>query len=53
VPDALFSALAAEWSPAELLELFMVCGFYHFVSFAVNATRVAREAWAPGFPTVP
>ena len=50
VPDALWSELAARFGEAEILELLMVCGFYHFVSYAVNATRVAREPWAPGFP---
>ena len=50
VDDALWQALAAEWSEPEILELLMVCGFYHFVAFAVNATRVGLEPWAPGFP---
>lgn len=31
----------------------MVCGFYHFVSYAVNATRVADEPWAAPFPSEP
>ena len=50
VPDALWKRIAEVWSEAEILELLMVCGFYHFISFAVNATKVAREPWAPGFP---
>jgi len=50
VPDALWAALAEGWSEPEILELLMVCGFYHFVSFAVNATRVAPEPWAARFP---
>ncbi|MBW2316961.1 MAG: carboxymuconolactone decarboxylase family protein [Deltaproteobacteria bacterium] len=50
VPDDLFAEISSEWSEAEILELLMVCGFYHFVSFAVNTTRVAPEPWAPGFP---
>jgi len=50
VPDAPWAALAREWSEAELLELLMVCGFYRFVAYAVNATRVAPEPWARPFP---
>ena len=50
VPDDLWAVLSEEWREDELLELLMVCGFYHFISFAVNTTRVALEPWAPGFP---
>lgn len=50
VSDALWAALAARWNPAQLLELVLVVGWYHAIAFLVNATRVEREAWAPGFP---
>jgi alkylhydroperoxidase family enzyme len=50
VSDALWGELAARFGEPEILELLMVCGFYRFVSYAVNVTRVAREPWAPGFP---
>lgn len=50
VPDALWAELSRQWSEAEILELLMVCGFYHFVAFAVNATRVGPEPWARRFP---
>jgi alkylhydroperoxidase family enzyme len=50
VPDALWAELAREWSEGEILELLMTCGFYHFIAFAVNATRVGPEPWAARFP---
>lgn len=50
VPDALWQALAQEWSEVERLEMLLVCGFYHLVSFTANATRVANEPFAARFP---
>jgi len=50
VSDALWAELAARWSEAELLEMIAVVGFYHLVSFTVNAARVEREPWAAAFP---
>ena len=50
VDDALWRDAAERFSPAQLVELVMLAGLYHAVSFAVNAFRVAPEAFAPGFP---
>ena len=50
VPDALWASLAAEWSAAQLIELIVVAGFYHTVSFVVNGLRVPLEDGAPRFP---
>lgn len=50
VSDALWARLAAGWDEVELLELVLVVGFYHFVSFTANATRVDLEPWAARFP---
>jgi len=51
VPDALWSALAAHWDETQLLEMLLVCGFYHLVSFTANATRLPNEPFAARFPT--
>jgi alkylhydroperoxidase family enzyme len=48
--DALWADAAAHFSPAQLIEILSLVGFYHLVSFVVNATGVAREPGAPGFP---
>lgn len=50
LPDALFDPIARVWDEPRILEMLMVCGFYHFVSFAVNAARVTPEAWALPYP---
>jgi len=53
VPDPLWAALAARWTPEQLLEMLVVAGFYHLVSFVANGARVPREPWAPRLPGSP
>ena len=48
--DVLWQEAAAHFSPAQLVEILSLAGFYHLVAFVVNATGVAREPGAPGFP---
>jgi len=48
--EALWREAAAAFTPAQLVEILSFVGFYHLVSFVVNATGVAREPGAPGFP---
>jgi alkylhydroperoxidase family enzyme len=50
VDDALWRRLAEELPPAQLVELIVLAGFYHTVSFATNALRIELEADAPRFP---
>jgi alkylhydroperoxidase family enzyme len=50
VDDALWVDAAARFSAAQLVELVMLAGLYHAVSYLVNAMRVAREPFAPAFP---
>jgi hypothetical protein len=50
VDDTLWADATARFAAAQLVELVMLAGLYHAVSFLVNATRVEREAFAPGFP---
>jgi len=49
VPEPLWGQLAAEFSEAELLDLLLLCGWYHAISFAARATRLELESWAPAF----
>lgn len=46
VSDALWPQLAALWSPPQLIELLMLAGWYHAISYVCNATRVPLETWA-------
>lgn len=50
VPDGLWAALRGEFDEAQLIELVMLAGLYHAVSFVTNATRLAPEPGAPRFP---
>jgi len=53
IDDALWGRLADAWSPEEILEVLAVAGFYHLVSFSVNALALDPEPWAGGFAPFP
>lgn len=46
VSDTLWSRLAAVWTSAQLIELLMLAGWYHAISYVCNAARVPLEDWA-------
>ena len=48
--DALWGELAAEFDPAQLVELVVLAGFYRTISCVVNAFGVAHEEGAPRLP---
>lgn len=50
VDDVLWAAAAAHFAPEQLIELIMLAGLYHAVSFMINATGVELEAMAPRYP---
>lgn len=50
VRDDLWADLARQWTAEQLIELIAVAGFYHTVSFMVNALQVDLEPGAPRFP---
>ena len=52
VDDELFDRLSVEFDDAELLDIVMLCGWYHAISYAANAARVEREEGAPRFADV-
>lgn len=52
IPDALWARLAAEFTELELLDLTMLAGWYHSISFTANAAQVAPEPGAPTFADV-
>jgi hypothetical protein len=51
VDDALHARLAERFAPDVLIELVALVGFYHLISFTVNAFAIAPEAFAPRLPT--
>jgi alkylhydroperoxidase family enzyme len=50
VSDSTWAALAATYSPAQLIEVCMVVGQYHLVAFTVNSAGVQREPGIAGIP---
>jgi alkylhydroperoxidase family enzyme len=46
IADPLWRALAAHYDERQLLELLVLCGWYHLISFVANGARVTHEAWA-------
>jgi alkylhydroperoxidase family enzyme len=50
VSDTLWAELKGFFSDEQLIELVMLAGLYHAVSYLVNATGVEPEAFAPRFP---
>ena len=50
VDDDLWSALSGEFSDAQLIELIVLTGFYHTVSFVTNALRLPLEDGAARLP---
>lgn len=50
VDDALWQQAATHFKADQLIEIIALVGFYHLVSFTVNATGVALEPGVPRFP---
>jgi alkylhydroperoxidase family enzyme len=51
VSNETWTALAARWNDAELVELLIVAGFYRLVSGFLNSAGVELDPGVPGFPT--
>ncbi len=50
IGDALWTELAALWSPAQLIELLVLAGWYRAISYVCNAARVPLETWGRRWP---
>jgi 4-carboxymuconolactone decarboxylase len=50
VADATYAALERHFTAAQIVELVVAAGWYHTISFVVNAAQVEREPWAGRFP---
>ncbi len=50
VSDGLWTALQAEWTDEQLIELVALTGFYHLISFLTNALRIPLESYGARFP---
>jgi alkylhydroperoxidase family enzyme len=52
IDDTLWEALRSEFDDREILDLTMLCGWYHAISFTARAARVPLEAGSPTFASV-
>jgi len=48
--DALWSELRRHFEPDQIVELLVLIGFYHTISFVANALSIEREPGASRFP---
>lgn len=51
ITDATWASLAERYDEPQLIEVTMVVGQYHLVSFTLNSLGVQREPGVPGFET--
>jgi alkylhydroperoxidase family enzyme len=52
IPDGLWRLLSSALSEANLLDLLLLCGWYHAISFVARAARVPLEPGAPRFASL-
>ncbi len=52
IPDGLWERLSEELTEVEILDLLMLCGWYHAISFAANGVELTLEDEAPQFEDV-
>ena len=50
VDDELIAQLKGHFDDAQIVELVMLAGLYHAVSFIVNVSGCEREGWSPPMP---
>ncbi len=50
ISNELWTGLAAHWSSEQIIELIMVAGMYHLISYVCNGLHIELEDFAPKFP---
>jgi alkylhydroperoxidase family enzyme len=53
VSEELRIELRRHWNENQILELTVLTGFYHLISFVANVAGARLESWAPRFPPSP
>lgn len=49
VSDELFEELERHFDPEQIIELCLTSGWYHAISYVINAARIPLEPWAARF----
>lgn len=52
IDDALYARLEKSFSPQQIVELVVLAGFYHTISFAIGAFAIENEKDTPAFPAL-
>jgi hypothetical protein len=52
VDDELWARVAVTFRPEQILDVILLCGWYHAISFVARAARVPNEPFAPTFQSV-
>jgi D-ribose pyranose/furanose isomerase RbsD len=52
IDDQLWESLSKELEEVEVLDLLLLCGWYHAISFAANGVELDLEEGAPRFEDV-
>jgi alkylhydroperoxidase family enzyme len=52
IDDSLYKRLVAIFTEEQILDITMLCGWYHAISFTANVAGVANEPGAPRFANV-
>lgn len=50
ISDATWEALAEHLDEEQRLEVLLICGFYHFISYLALSARIDLEPWQARFP---
>ena len=53
VSDELFEELEQHFDAPQIVELCLTSGWYHAISYVINAARTPLEPWAARFPQAP
>lgn len=53
ISDELFGELKSNFGESEIIELCVISGWYHALSYVINAARLPLEPWAARFPQAP
>ena len=49
ISDTVWEQLEAIWNPSQILEVIIIVGWYHLISFVANAAHIDYEPWAARF----
>jgi alkylhydroperoxidase family enzyme len=52
ISDTTWTKLQTYWTQAQIIELMVIVGFYHTISFLCNGLQIELEDWATRFPTL-